>query len=354
MAWAQTVASASAASKLFVKPTRNSYSYSDDSFPTLITKTISQPINPTTNKLVEWTSKIKSVGISVNTQRDINVQVIIEEPEHVDTPEPVVAPVGPIIIKAVITHIPIAKPVQQEDVYINADDAVTVTDNDDYIMVPVPIGYKFRFRYINTNDRVVIGEYIIPNKQSGIELGTYNPYNPKHIISSVREQVKASNKNIDDIYMLGIAYKQNKCPETGQILDERNSQLTVTGKCKIGESVFNALNRELGEEVGLELKRKKTLDIYTRHNYKKGGEYNTIVISTKDVGPISFVPPKERQQTEDDYTKRVEVAIYGTLDEFTKLLKSIDYKTRDEINIDGVSLVKFTDMALLSEYYCLF
>ena len=152
---------------------------------------------------------------------------------------------------------------------------------------------------------------------------------------------------------MGISYKQHKCPETGEILGDANSQLTITGKIKNGETVQKAMNRELGEEVGLQLTRNKSLNIYTRQNKRKGGEYNTIVISTKDVAPISFVPTKEVKE-EDNYSRRIEIALYGTLEEFHKIISSVDYKTRDEINIDGVSLVKFTDIAMRSEYYCLY
>ena len=192
-------------------------------------------------------------------------------------------------------------------------------------------GFHAPFVYTGKQD----GTYTLETQQSQVVLSTYGSFNPQFIIT---EMQKHTNSN--SLYILGVKYRR--------IFDEEqndwvggDSQLTVTGTLIPGESFDNGMLRELREEVGGNIDNIGTLPQFSRvHN---GRTFRTYFVN---VASLSKIPECEKSKVyskESDKTKKVEMAIVGTLDEFQMFFDRIDSRLNDDDKIESCVLFSFED-----------
>ena len=123
------------------------------------------------------------------------------------------------------------------------------------------------------------------------------------------------------LYVMGVMYDG---PDAG-------TQLTVTGKAKLGESIREAMNRELHEEAGFVISNFTDVCIFaSKYNRKKK---STAVVRVTDCKiPISHIV----NSGIDNCDQRVEIAVIGTAAEFKNILGLVVKRPRIELAISGV------------------
>jgi hypothetical protein len=179
------------------------------------------------------------------------------------------------------------------------------------------------------------GKYNFSSKETKILLSNYGTFNPSFIIGEIKKQ--SSGK---DIYILGVKYRSywdDKAKE--MTLDD--SQLTVTGTPNFGESLNDGMLRELREEIGGNIDNITNLPQFS--SLKKGRIHKTYFIN---VASLSKIPDSEKSKTYEDNpdrSRKIEIAIVGTLDEFRMFFDRVDCRLNDDDKIDGCVLFSFED-----------
>ncbi len=179
------------------------------------------------------------------------------------------------------------------------------------------------------------GTYTFETQQSQVLLSTYGSFNPKFIISEMEKQ-----KSGKSLYILGVKYRR-VFDEKEQKWDGGDSQLTVTGTLIPGESFDDGMLRELREEVGGNIDNIDSLPQFSR--VQNGRTFRTYFVN---VASLSKIPECEKSKVyskEADKTKKVEMAIVGTLDEFQMFFDRIDSRLNDDDKIDACVLFSFDD-----------
>lgn len=149
--------------------------------------------------------------------------------------------------------------------------------------------------------------------------------------------IKAKNKyeSLDDIYIACPTYwKGNKIVDT---------QICVTGKCHVDESSRDAVIREMSEELGFYTPSNKleyVIDIKTDTDI-----YDTYIVDVQYIEPYNNTKHTFSVK-EDDRTKKCQVIISGTKNDFIKIIENIrqryanDENTINEIkNIRSITLL---------------
>jgi hypothetical protein len=179
------------------------------------------------------------------------------------------------------------------------------------------------------------GTYEFETQQSQVVLSTYGSFNPKFIISEMEKQDTSKG-----IYILGVKYRR--------VFDKKkqewvggDSQLTVTGTLIPGESFDDGMLRELREEVGGNIDNIGSLPQCSR--VQSGRTFKTYFVN---VASLSKIPECEKSKVyskEADKTKKVEMAIVGTLDEFQMFFDRVDSRLNDDDKIEGCVLFSLAD-----------
>jgi hypothetical protein len=179
------------------------------------------------------------------------------------------------------------------------------------------------------------GKYTLASQSSQVLLSNYGTFNPEFIIKEIKKQ--SSGKGL---YILGIKYRRIWNSKKNK-MDGGNCQLTVTGTLIPGESFNDGMLRELREEVGGNIDDIATLSQF--FSLKDGRTFKTYFIN---VTSLSKIPESEKSKTyskESDRSKKVEMAIVGTLDEFQMFFDRVDCRLNDDDNIDGCVLFSYDD-----------
>jgi hypothetical protein len=115
-----------------------------------------------------------------------------------------------------------------------------------------------------------------------------------------------------------------------------DAQLTITGKVKFGETTRDAFNRELAEEFGGVIS--STANIETNDITLKNGTCSTVIVSALDI--IPYIPNKKYNKNKDNIKSRVQISIYGTLNDMKYMLETISTRNgfNNETGIEGVFL----------------
>lgn len=172
-------------------------------------------------------------------------------------------------------------------------------------------GLLYEFELTEINGDIVSGKYLVHPKQP-IKISRYH-FDKNFLIANIP----------DEMFILGIKYFESKGGD---------AQITVTGKAKKFETIHNAYNRELMEEVGIYI---NSFDNVTENLIElEHFSVNTIVVNIKNI--TSIVPTRKNMST--DVNLRVQVCIFGTIDEFEKILSSVTHRINEEIDIEGVVL----------------
>ena len=189
------------------------------------------------------------------------------------------------------------------------------------------MGYYFPFQVGDSTESTLTGKYgspvhekIIPSK-----CGMKNPIPTKQLVNEL------CHHDIGEVYLLGIKYD-------GKGRSKNDSQPTITGKAKYGESFVDAARREIAEEIGgyCNLSGIKPLI-----SIKNEIEIHTFVVNVSRIVPVVRVPAKSKAP--DDYKRRVEIVFFGTIVEFESVLRQIRIRSREETDIMGVMAYPFDD-----------
>ncbi len=177
------------------------------------------------------------------------------------------------------------------------------------------------------------GTYTFQTQQSEVLLSSYGSFNPKFIISEIEKTKKP-------LYILGVKYRR-VFDEKEQKWSGGDSQLTVTGTLIPGESFDDGMLRELREEVGGNIDKIGSLPQFSR--VQNGRTFRTYFVNVASLSKIPECEKSKTYSTEADRTKKVEMAIVGTLDEFQMFFDRIDSRLNDDDKIEACVLFSFED-----------
>ena len=179
------------------------------------------------------------------------------------------------------------------------------------------------------NNSNISGKYVIGNGLTKFKLSTYEPFNKSFINKIINTHSKFISSASVPLYVMGIMYNDNNGPKTDGV------QLTVTGKAKLGESIKEAMNRELHEEAGFVISNFTNVYICSsKYNRKKK---STAVVRVTDCKiPISPIV----NSGIDNCDQRVEIAVIGTAAEFKNILGLVVKRPRIELAISGVMFTR--------------
>jgi hypothetical protein len=179
------------------------------------------------------------------------------------------------------------------------------------------------------------GKYTLAVQSSQVLLSNYGTFNPVFIIGEIKKQ--SLDKNI---YILGIKYRRVWNPEKNK-MDGGDCQLTVTGTLIPGESFDDGMLRELREEVGGNID--KIANLPQSSQVKNGRTFKTYFANVASLSKIPECEKSKNYSKDADRTKKVEMAIVGTLDEFKMFFDRIDCRLNDDDKIDGCVLFSYND-----------
>lgn len=171
----------------------------------------------------------------------------------------------------------------------------------------------------------VLYEFVSTGNEGNMVTGSYRPHpvQPIKLSSHLFDKVYLKENIPEGMYILGIKYCEHKDGDT---------QVTVTGKAKIDEKLHDAYNREIMEEVGVQI---NSFENPKEHLLRlKSFPVSTIVV---DINNITAIVPTEKKYS-DDSDLRVQVCIYGLLEDFARVLSSVTHKIKEETDIEGIVL----------------
>lgn len=180
-------------------------------------------------------------------------------------------------------------------------------------------GYFFSFNVEKTENDALHGKYNDPVFEK-INVSTYGMKNPK----GIRDFFRANFSDTRNLYMLGVKYKgSGKNPD--------DSQPTITGKTKGSEKFHEGAMRELSEEIGAFCDLSSTVPITSVD--RRNTEFNTYIVPVRNLTPLEKV---SKPVGEDNFKKRVEIVVYGTIDEIKDCMREIRMRHCEETDIMGI------------------
>ena len=203
-----------------------------------------------------------------------------------------------------------------------------------------PMALHAPFVYSGKQD----GKYTLEDRENQVYMGTYAPFNSKFIIDEIQHQYG----NTSGLYVLGLKYRRVWCPKKNRMVGG-DSQLTVTGTVTDVESFDEGLLRELREEVGGNID-----DVSVLPKFSRTTNGRTFVSYVVNVSNLSKIPDSEKSKQavgKNDKSKKVEIAIVGTLAEFKMFFNRIDCRLNDEDGINGCVLFDFSKFVNLAAAY---
>lgn len=193
---------------------------------------------------------------------------------------------------------------------------------------PPIMGHFFEFDVDSNTTSAIYGTYSpsIHEKIYPSYYGMKNPANTKRKIDQL------CGGKTDDIYIVGIKYR-------GKSGKPNDSQPTITGKTKGNESFPEGAVRELAEEIGCFCNLSNVTPLVSFD--KRNSKIHTFVVSASQITPLIEVPKKS--VGEDNFNSRVEIVIYGTIDEIRKALSNVTLRPKEETDIMGVMAYPLND-----------
>jgi len=119
--------------------------------------------------------------------------------------------------------------------------------------------------------------------------------------------------------------------------DPDDSQPTITGKTKGNESFEEGALREIGEEIGA-LCDLSGIDPLIFSD-KKGNKTHTFILSVSQIKPLQKV--SAQFEADDNFNRRVEVVLFGSIQEFETALAKMRIRPKEETDIMGVMAYPF-------------
>lgn len=177
----------------------------------------------------------------------------------------------------------------------------------------------FPFLVDRSDEQCIYGKYSLDKTKKFItsEIGFKDR-------ETILDCIRSDYFNVDHIYIIGITYSGG------------DTQPTLTGKCKFNESILEACNRELAEEIGLYIPNFKHVKYKTKKKFNC--DSTTFVVHVSQLEEYNTTLKYYDNYNKDDRTNRIEIAIYGTYIELDRLLKKVYKRYRDETDITGITL----------------
>ncbi len=192
-------------------------------------------------------------------------------------------------------------------------------------------GFHAPFVYTGKQD----GTYTLETQQTHVVLSSYGSFNSRFIIAEMEKQ-----KSGKPLYILGVKYRRYFDEEKKDWFGG-DSQLTVTGTLIPGESFDDGMLRELREEVGGNIDNIGSLPQFSR--VQNGRTFRTYFVNVASLSKIPECEKSKTYSTEADRTKKVEMAIVGTFEEFQMFFDRIDSRLNDDDKIESCVLFSFDD-----------
>jgi hypothetical protein len=189
------------------------------------------------------------------------------------------------------------------------------------------MGHFFEFNVTSTTESAIHGNYLksLHEKIIPSYCGMKNPAQTKKKISEL------CNGNTAEIYLVGIKYR-------GKSGKPNDSQPTITGKTQGNESFSEGALRELSEEIGCICDLSQIEPLISRD---KKSEIRTFVVRASQIDPLLMVPSKSVGK--DNFESRVEIVVYGTIDEIRTALSKVTLRPMEETDIMGVMAYPLDD-----------
>ena len=193
-------------------------------------------------------------------------------------------------------------------------------------------------RKTDTNDVNITSPHIM----------THNNFYIRNLTDTLCQQAKQS--------YISLCYYTGLCECLESIEDNTNKyilcigytakdfQIAITGTCKRGELVGDAAQRETFEEADVE---SQEFELFSKHKFKRNRQIinsyvyklqaHNCIQSTKiryDLGKLS---------SNDDYTKKITIVLYGSLEEVTRIMQSSRLPPNNSEKIGFYTTIKISE-----------
>jgi hypothetical protein len=187
----------------------------------------------------------------------------------------------------------------------------------------------------NTQNNIIFIKFNVKSVTPEYIYGNYDIRNTYEHSNFIRSTYKVPFPiNLDnlpeDYYLICITYKK------------KDTQLSITGTIEHGEIPVNAAIREMEEEVGFTIDSSKLKNIVPYDYYNK--QWYTYYINIRDVIPYSDKKIKKIYKKSDKKNRKVQICIYGNLENIKKALSQVYVRSREESDISGITLIKCNEI----------
>jgi len=153
-------------------------------------------------------------------------------------------------------------------------------------------------------------------------------YFPRSMVEGLKKALQGSFIREDD-YIIGPIYSAG------------DFQIGMTGKMEEKETAHQAVQREMGEEIGLVPKSKSGLTGLISWKSKEGVTFNVFNIYIKDCTPVL---EEQNHSQGPDSKNKVGCYVYGSKQDVLKFLDSHIYRYKSGDDIVGLAAIKADDI----------
>lgn len=188
------------------------------------------------------------------------------------------------------------------------------------------------FKYIDSSDLKVV-KWWAKGTYSLKHISGYTSFDTVKAIEILKRR-----KDKTELYILGPGYAPKAEPNVPSKYNFGDFQISVTGTGKVGENHEQALIREVNEEVLLnfDLDKAHLISVTDMGPYMNK-IYKVYMININDCEGYGRL--LESNNNKDDDKIKVEMIIYGKLDDFERVIKGVKSAGKNEDGMDRVVII---------------
>jgi len=147
--------------------------------------------------------------------------------------------------------------------------------------------------------------------------------------------------DLNGLYVMGTTYKNDNGPN--------DSQCSITGSLNVvdRQNKFRTIIREGAEECGLKITQKIIDSAQQIINYVGRVQWTTIIVKVTDLShyeseELAKIPLAVEKQ--DDKTKKIQIFVTGTPEEFSRFFESVTLRQAKEPAIIGMTIIPISEL----------
>lgn len=180
------------------------------------------------------------------------------------------------------------------------------------------------------------------NEESDTTKHPISSYFPKIMVAAFRNGFGKNGYIRNEDYIIGPVYRSG------------DFQIGFTGTVEEKEGFYNAISREMGEEIGLVPKDTKSVSILKNSTYNKEGK--KITFTVYDAYIKHCIPVLDHQNNaslskQKDSRNKVGCFIYGSKKDILHFFNSKIYRYKSTDDIIGLAAIKADDISLFINHF---